>query len=737
MPRWLRRTFIAIAWVLMATFAYTPTVETSLVREDFDCLAAAAELSEDGLDRPAQLYRLAGAEGHPLAALSLYLSHRTWSDDGDWSRASVLPLRLEQVFLVLAAALGLALFVRRLLAPWMGSEQAEAAAWAAALFTSLHPFHLAAVASLSSRDDLLGTALGSWASVAFLSGRQERRYALLVVAGLLSFAAALSSSLAFGVPALLGLTEFVSAHRYRPLAKRRQTAVTTVLVFGGCVALAPILGTLVGVPDRPLNGAGIDWLTGMLIAVEKLGLLLLPINVSLMGVIIYPIAGALVLLAVQPALIAARSSPRQWGWILCAWTAFLVASGVHGFTVRVQSADLSQSAVLYPTATVMAIGLAVSATALPGLRRWLNTLGLACCFAILAHMNGLPWKHASQAVETLRADLRRARAQHGDEIAYVVLDLPTRVERIDGLGGSLAWLTHPPFARGTGARVRALPLAAFGALVRERDATEFRDEPFVVLVPQSEVSNGSSWRTSLHDAALMPPPAAPSEPPRWGTGARSPDLDLDPRSVRGLEAVVPEPGPRVEAPRLAWRTVGPTFREGRLAGVWTADGRARFDLFDAPAWLMADRVRRIWSDEGWTAATEVRLLGRLPRVEENLAPRPIGDDWHFDVDVDEDPGGREHWTLELIELEGLTFERLDVVRAAAGGLVAAGAEEWTRRVTARGGATVAWTLARRRRSEAVEPDAAESGTAPLGVALAESSGHRRVTRADGSVEIPE
>jgi len=733
MPRWLRRTFTTIAWILMATFAYTPTVETSLVRDDFECLASAAELCERGVDDPAALYRVAGTDARPLAAASILASHACWSDDGGWSRASALPLRFEQVALVLLTALGLALFVRRLMLPWMGSEQAEAAAWAVALFVSLHPFHLAAVANLATRGDLLATALGSWACVSFLGGRQERSYGRLVVAGVLSFLASLASPLALALPVVFGLTEFVSAHRYRPLAKRKRTALTTFVVFGGCIALDPILRHSIGAPaPAPVVGEN-GWFTGFLIAVEKLGLLLLPINVSLVGVIVYAIAGALVLLAVQPALVAARSAPRHWGWILSAWTVFLVASGIPGFEVRVHPSDLSESAVLYPTATVMAVGLAVSATALPGLRRWLTPLGLACCFAVLAHMNGLPWKHASQAVEILRDDLARAQAQHGGEPEYLVLDPPTRIERIDGLGRSLPRLARPPFAPAPGARVRGLPLEAFSALMRARESSAYADE-FVVLVPR----RGTSRRTSRHEPSLVPVAGAATEPPRWTAGEAPVHLDLDPRSARALVVTFDEAVPTHEPPRLAWRTTGPDMSEHRLTGVWTPDGRALFDLYDEPAWLVSDRVDSIWSDEGGSAAGTVELRARLPRLGSNVAPRPTDDDWRFELDAtvparppNGEGGDRERWTLELFEPRALEYACIDVDVRADGALVAPEAEEWTRRVGGRGGELVVWTLARRlveRRTSPVAADptapAAETEPGP-GVAIAEATGHRR------------
>ena len=158
--------------------------------EDFQVLDDASRIAwpaENGEERGGlgELLRVHGQDERPLAALSLVLTSRLWTEGGEWTPRAVFSLRLENLALLLLAAVGISRFLRRMLEPWSGREQARAASHAARVLVALHPLAAAAVASASARGDLLGAALAAFAANMFLRGRQERSKRLVVQAGLL------------------------------------------------------------------------------------------------------------------------------------------------------------------------------------------------------------------------------------------------------------------------------------------------------------------------------------------------------------------------------------------------------------------------------------------------------------------------------------------------------------------------------------------------------------------------
>jgi len=72
-------------------------------------------------------------------------------------------------------------------------------------------------------------------------------------------------------------------------------------------------------------------------AASQLGLLILPGNPEVLGATGLVLAGAAFLLAMQPALLAARSAPRLWGWLLA------------GLSLATLTAPLSYTPLTLPT----------------------------------------------------------------------------------------------------------------------------------------------------------------------------------------------------------------------------------------------------------------------------------------------------------------------------------------------------------------------------------------------------
>ena len=114
--------------------------------------------------------------------------------------------------------------------------------------------------------------------------------------------------------------------------------------------------------------------------------------------VVKEIAGIIAAVAVQPALVAARSAPRLWTWLIVAWFVSITFSDLPQALVRVHPEDLTHAQALFPAAAVMSVGLAVASTALSGVRRHVLPLTVALGLAILAHANALPWAAASASV---------------------------------------------------------------------------------------------------------------------------------------------------------------------------------------------------------------------------------------------------------------------------------------------------------------------------------------------------
>lgn len=686
-----KRAVLAVSlFALFLVFAYSPLLSAGLVAEDY-----AALLSAEGAPATSHGEPDAVVQEKPLERGSLLLSRRLWglSPAGSAGGGAALCLRLENLALLVAAAIGLGVYARRLLLPWSGSEQAKAAARAAAVFFALHPLAIPAVAEVDSRGDLLGLALATWSAAAFLRGRQDRRYPVTVLALVLCILAGFASDVALGLPLLLSASELASSHRYRPLRVRLRTALTTLVIFGGGASLELVLDVVrAGTAGLPPGVQALRGLTTtaaasdqLQVAVEKLGLLVLPANPEVLGVAGWALAGALFLLAMQPALVAARNAPRLWGWLLFGWCLALAASELLHADVRVTPRELSLARALLPSAAVMAVGLALGATALSGPKRPYVAWVVAFGYASLAHANALPWREAARAASRMRGDLISTLEEFGRDARILVLDPPGPVGGVEPVGDALAWLVHPELegldaARDPGPpRVRGLTTAAFEALAREPEFDAMREStaggPLVVLDPPRVAAPGAGDGKPVRERWLVPAPAPSETPARWNATLQSPVIDIQSLDYGALVVTAPRSSEPETLRVVSWTTRSDS--RGSHEGTWVDSGEVWtgvFDLGSSLAWLQSGAIRRMAFEEGTGSIVKADPQEDVPGLG---APPPgtRGADWVFpvpDAPLVTASAGRGRFVLGLLDLQ--TLHLCELPAAPTGGeLVVPGA----------------------------------------------------------------
>lgn len=718
MPSTLKRLFTSIAIVLLVAFAYEPLVDAEFVGEDFPVLIDAGRIAwpekrplvDDQIPRltTEDLYEVHGTGEHPLAALSLALSSRVWSDRGTWSGDEAVWLRAENLLYLCIAALALARLVRRLLLPWTGSEHARAAGKSAAVLFLVHPLSLSSVASVAARGDVLAMAIGIVGAAAFMRGRQEREYYWTATAAACAVLAGLCSAISMFLPLVVAIGEFVSARRYRPVTVRWRTAGTTLLIFGGAITLEALfrlaLSNSVESPAYASSLAAIasvpNATQALKFTAEKLGVLFMPVNTFSVGFTGFAIAGMVTLVAVHPALVAARSAPRLWIWLVVAWLVSVILTELPQALVRVHPANLTHAQALFPAAGVMAVGLAVAATALSGLRRSLLPLTIATGLSVLAHANALPWKSASHEVTQMRSDLEAARVLHGRDHRVLVLDPPTLVGGLDAVRPALPWMLDPAFNseenETAGAdSVRGLETAAFRLLSRESEFERMREPGVIVVFPSSELRDSPAEERS---SVLVGPEPESTGPMLWRGEGRSPVLDLGAMSYRAVRVRALPASSTDEIPAISWRTRSPLCEIGARPGAWIEgeDGpEALFDLERSACWLLGKQIRRMWFEEILTRIVSAEVLNAPPAFATELRPRIVGDDWLFELDVETLPkpiGSEASFRVQLLDLatyEILEFEAVDFPPV---GIVIRRAAETEARLFAKNGGPVLWSL---------------------------------------------
>lgn len=615
----MRAAGFAALLLVVAALAFGPLAGAGFVRDDLPHLVRAAPAGGRGasadLEKDAE--KLAEGDG-PLARASLRLSHALWSSHGTWGDRSAIALRVENLLLLLGAAAFARLALRRALSPWAGLDGARAAAGACAVLLACHPLAVPAVASARARGDLLALCLGAAAAAAFLHARQEKKVPWMIAAGLCVLAAGHASSLALLLPFLLAGLELFSARRGRPVSVRARTAATTFLLFGILACLEGLTGPMLGsvaLPLRTLRAAGEGWSVG-----RDLGVVALPVPCAIppetagARALQYGIAGAVLLAVLQPALVATRSAPRLWGW--------LGASAAVGLL-------LSLAVGLLPAAAVACAVLGVASTSLSGLRRILLPAALAASFVLFARGAARPWIEGSRPLSALRADLADARARHGPSARWMVVDPPET---------SLALLLHPslcsaaePSDPGT---LHGISRGALYALAREPEFAAMREAGTVLLLPPEDESGGEPGAKRTTVALLAPRPTTGSL--TWQEGLRSPLFDADPWEKRALRAVALPGVSTAQAPRMGWRAGDAEgSRTGSHTGVWVQGGdapRAVFDLAREPAWLLGERVHRVWLEPEVGRIASAELSSDVPAPPGLVGPEVREGTWTFRFD---------------------------------------------------------------------------------------------------------
>jgi hypothetical protein len=714
MPPSLRRALASVLVILLMAFATSPRRTVGPVGTDPGVLAEAATVLwpvdspwGDGPWSTEALYGMRAAAERPLAGASLALSAWLHTDRGVWKQHTASLLRVENHLLLLVAAWAAGRFARRMLIPWCGRDQARAAGLAITVLAAVHPLTLEAASPLAARGDLLGVALGALAALLFLRGRQERRHDQVLAAGVLAIAASFASPLALFLAPLLAVAEATSARRHRPSFLRWRTSLTTAIAFGIGVLLESIprawvmsrplteaiasgLGSLgSGAAAAPQLGAA----AAMGLGVEKLGLVLLPVNLDAVGAGGYGLAGILLLLALQPALVAARSAPRLWGWILVGWIVALVVTEAARLGVRVHPTDLSQATILLLPTLVIVTGLGLCSTALSGSRRIVLPALLVLGYAALSHANANGWRGTAEEVDVLAGDLRDAARLHGWDATYFVVDPPGIVE-----GHDLAAPAVPALLRGVeqGVRtdVRALDGAALFAFLRTPEFAEVRARGLILLLPPA---HGSRTRTATKVAA--PQPAGPAV---WREEGRSPQgVRPNPFETLALRVVARAEADTTDPPVMRWRGQAAGAPEGMTTGVWLEGEHgpvAVFDLTGQLSWLAGGRLRRIWFDGPLAKIASAALLPDVPPPTgvdpAGVEPKSAGADWTFALNPRTWPrslgAGERTWALGLFAPFSMEYVEVPVQRAQDG-----------RSLRAVGAAAAAEIL----RAEAGEPDA--------------------------------
>lgn len=717
MPTWLRHVGSALLVALLLAYAHSPAALSGFVGEDYATIVAVERIAgpgsvRGGTGRLEALFSVPGVAGHPVAAASLVLSAVLWSPAAGGPLALLMP-RLENLLLLCLAAWVIGRFVRRLLWPWVGTDHGRAAGRAASLLVLLHPASVAAVASLGSRGDLIALGLGVLGANLFLKSRQEHNSNLTACSACCAVVAGLSSGIAYGLPVLLAAAELISARRYRPASVRRRTAATTLIVFAACVGLAPFMRSVVlGLgPGAALGLASRDPLAVTSVSLVRFGAALFPVNETAGGALGFLVAGAVLLIALQPVPIAARSAPRLWGWLLTAAVAAVVLWEACSEGRVVRAEDFTHAATLLPLGAVLGVALGVASTAVFGLRRTVLPIVVATGWAFVGHQNAVALAASADVFADLRGDLLEARQTWGHDVQVLVLDPPRHVQGIDALEGALPWAVDPIFAGlplgAGGGWVRALTSEALVAFAREPEFTELRSHPLIAVVPgylvDPELEPGADEQGHTSRLALPLPPPRPSTGMRsWFREGRAAHLDLETVTMGALLVRCTPKSNTDEPPVLAWRATEALALQGALEGAWNSVGEtpeAVFDLSSSVSWLLGGRVQQIWSERGWSRIHEARLALELPEPSGISAPRVRGEDWVFEGSFE---APEETWRVVLLDLATLESAALPARQTVAGELEILGA---ARRVSAAflsGRGPVAWSLERLVEGQAVE-----------------------------------
>jgi len=708
MPESWRKIGIGAVVVLLLAFTYEPLAHARLLGEDFSVLAAV----RDAGFRFSAHYDVPGVGARPLAGLSLALSIFGFREAGLWSGAEAWLLRGENLLWLFVAALGLYQALVRAVRPWMGTDQARSAGFAAAMLLLVHPLAVHAVIRVASRGDLIGLALATWAVHLFLRGRQDKRPGSVALAALLTTVAGFCSVVGSFIPPALAGMEYISARRHRPRATRLRTANNTLFVFAACAAIEWIgratrrswtiavtafqVESPLALDDTTLDRVGLGF--------EKLGVMILPVSEFGLGKVGYIAAAICILLALHPALVAARSAPRLWARVLLGWLISVVAAQLPNADLRVEPGILSNAHTLLSAALVMAIGLGVASTALSGLRRTFLPGAVVLTYAVLGHANAGPWRAASDMVHELQerlVDVSRAQAWSRH---ILILDPPVANAGNEVVRASVPYLLDPMFfadsaeARPTHAVwVRSIVAPALRALSREPEFERLRGAGLTLLVPAHYVSDAGEQGVRVAVDLSRPSPSTGRS--IWRSSGESPSgTELDAATTRAVVVAAMPGASTEELPEVRWRASAERHAEGAAQGVWlsTPDGPvASFDLNGELDWLFGDRIRSLWFSGSLTTVVSVEALERATEFGPHVVPRPTGSDWQFDlsdVDFPQPLSTQAALVLGLLDVETMTYAELPVEPLGGGLFVGRGALERVDNAQRTVGGPVAWFL---------------------------------------------
>lgn len=615
MPAPLRRTLLCLLVAGLAFLAHAPLFGSGFVGGDLELLAAAAGRDEPGLATSAWL---AGGDVRPIPAAILGAHADLHAGLSPLEPVVAAPYFAFTLVVLLLAAGGAGVTLRRVLVPWLGESAARAAGWACAGFVVAHPASVAAVARPIALGDVVALALGTWCTAFFLRGRQQRRDRFLVIASVLAIAAGFASSAAWLLPFACAALEFTSAHRPRALARRLAAAATVAAVASVAVAIESGLawsqgfGFREGTPLAAFTTSGID----VVAALSALGVLFVPVPslVPSPGIAFgYLGCGAVLLLAAEPLLRAARAAPRLWGWLVLGWMA---AIGVALFVARdldVPPGRVELASALLPVTILVCAALATAATALGGSRRTVMPLAIAAILCLFSERTARIWPERSRELLALRGDLERGLTTAGDlGVMFVVgaAEADPR-ESLHGRGDFGVPLDFDLVA-GSWPPPRSQP----GRLRRVRG----EDVPYLARMPFAESLRRSGLAVLFLDrdqrpAFRLPAPNGDAKSFSWREDGRSELVELDPIALT-MVRVTPRAGiSTAEPPRMRWRATNATFENGSIEGVWIAtdDGpRAVFDLWRSNEWLLGGTIRRVWFEGELLKIVTAEVL---PRIE--------------------------------------------------------------------------------------------------------------------------
>lgn len=573
-----------------------------------------------------------GDVGSLLSGYSLALSLRLWGAEPSSYFGWPTPLfyRLENLLWLGAAAIAMWYFVRRVALPWVGGEQAWAAATAAALMFVVHPLCVPSVVSLSGRSDLMALTFAIFCAAAFLRGRQERMPPFVLLAGLLCVAAGLSGQLALVLPFGLAISELASSRRFRAQRRRLNTAINSLLIFSVGVQLNVLaVSTLTGHGYYPRVGYGLAQLfdpgvlgAAIVGALGKFGLVLLPANTSSLGFAGVLLAGALLLLALQPVMAAVRNAPRLWGWVGVWFGVALFGAFLFSIQEPASLEGLAAARSLLPAATVVCAGLGLCATALSGARRSLVPWVLGAGYAVLALGNAQPWAQAGYELEQLTEELAEARVEYPAPRPLLILDAPRDVRGLDPLGSILPWLLHPLFGRAGSGSPEPFADADQVAVLQVLRGTLPTPWPPDTLIGLSAPVEEDASEARLWRLAGGAPVEGEVERVLGGP-TLDPEESFDPRRFGGVRARL------VDAPR---KSRIPWMLDWQGATASGSTPLARLPAEDGEVFLVAD----LEGDLRWRLAVDVTALGLRAADEET--PERVAE---LRVVPSLDPGGSE------------------------------------------------------------------------------------------------